>query len=58
MAADDVAAMLGTYSTVLTLAPEERAEVHRAAREVIARRVGTDPVRVPFATAVWRAFRT
>ncbi|MEJ2865111.1 class I SAM-dependent methyltransferase [Actinomycetospora flava] len=57
MAADDVAAMLGTYSTVLTLRPEERAEVRRAAREVIARRVGTDPVRVPFATAVWRATR-
>lgn len=57
MAADDVAAMLGTYSTVLTLTPEERAEVHRRAREVVARWVGTDPVRVPFATAVWRAFR-
>jgi SAM-dependent methyltransferase len=57
MAADDVAAMVGTSSTVLTLPPEERAEVHRQAREVVARRVGTDPVRVPFATAVWRACR-
>jgi SAM-dependent methyltransferase len=58
MAVDDVAALLGTYSTVLTLAPEERAAVHRQAREVITRRVGTDPVSVPFATGVWRAFRT
>ncbi|GAA4924971.1 methyltransferase family protein [Actinomycetospora succinea] len=57
MAADDVAAMLGTYSTVLTLSADERAAVQEQAREVIARRVGTDPVRVPFATAVWRAFR-
>ncbi|MEJ2886334.1 class I SAM-dependent methyltransferase [Actinomycetospora aeridis] len=57
MAADDVAAMLGTYSTVLTLSPGERAEVRRRARAVIARRVGTDPVRVPFATALWCATR-
>jgi len=57
MAADDVVAMLGTYSSVLTLPAEEQAEVRRRAREHIARSVGTDPVLVPFATAVWRAVR-
>ncbi|GAA4874944.1 class I SAM-dependent methyltransferase [Actinomycetospora straminea] len=58
MAAADVAAMLGTHSAVLTLPADERAEVDRRAREHVARAVGTDPVRVPFVTAVWRAFRT
>lgn len=57
MAADDVAAMPGTYSSVLTLPAEERAEVRRRAREHVARRMGTDPVPVPFVTVAWRAFR-
>lgn len=57
MAADDVAAVIGTHSAVLTLPAQERAEVHRRAREHVARAVGTDPVRVPFVTAAWRAVR-
>lgn len=58
MAADDVVAMVGTYSSVLALPADERAEVQRRAREHVARRVGTDPVLVPFVTVAWRAFRT
>jgi hypothetical protein len=58
MAADDVAAMIGTHSAVLTLPEPERAEVSRRAREHVARAVGTDPVAVPFLTGAWRAFRT
>jgi SAM-dependent methyltransferase len=58
MAAADVAALIGTYSTVLTLPPAEREDVHRRALDHVARTVGTDPVRMPFATAAWRASRT
>ncbi|GAA4794172.1 class I SAM-dependent methyltransferase [Actinomycetospora chlora] len=58
MAVDDVAGMLGTYSTVLTLPADERAEVRRRALAHVAHHVGTDPVLVPFATAAWRAIRT
>jgi SAM-dependent methyltransferase len=58
MAAGDVAGMLGTYSSVLTLPADEQAEILERARDLIARRVGSDPVLVPFATAVWRAVRT
>jgi hypothetical protein len=43
---------------VLVRPAEERAEVHRRAREHVAREVGTDPVLVPFVTAAWRANRT
>jgi SAM-dependent methyltransferase len=58
MAADDVAAMIGTHSAVLTLPGPQRAEVIRRAREHVTREVGTDPVAVPFLTGAWRAFRT
>jgi SAM-dependent methyltransferase len=58
MAVDDVAGMLGTYSSVLTLPAGEREEVRRRALAHLAHHVGTDPVLVPFATAAWRAFRT
>jgi hypothetical protein len=58
MAAEDVAAAIGTHSAVLVRPAEERAEVHRRAREHVAREVGTDPVLVPFVTAAWRANRT
>lgn len=57
MAAEDVAAMTGTWSSVLTLSAQERAQVHREARALVAAEVGTDPVAVPFVTAAWRAFR-
>ena len=58
MAADDVAAMLGTYSSVLTLPVAERRDVYRRARALIAERVDADPVLVPFATAAFRTLRS
>jgi SAM-dependent methyltransferase len=58
MAADDVAAMLGTYSSVLTLPADERRDVHRRARALVTERVGTDPVLVPFVTAAFRTLRS
>ncbi|PVZ07635.1 methyltransferase family protein [Actinomycetospora cinnamomea] len=57
MAAEDVVAMVGTYSSVLTLPADAQAEVRRRAREHVEQQVGTDPVLVPFVTAAWRTVR-
>jgi hypothetical protein len=59
MTVDDIVAMTGTYSGVITAGPEERAAVFASARAAVeAHYPGEAIVDFPMRTWCWRADRT
>ncbi len=60
LSADELVAMVGTYSAVITSSPARRAEVLAGARDHLQRTLGLsggDTVEVPFAADCWRLRR-
>jgi SAM-dependent methyltransferase len=60
MSREDIAGMVGTYSSVLTLPPAEQDDVRRRVRALLDEHPGigdADPVEVPFTTTAWRSVR-
>jgi hypothetical protein len=58
MAAEDVVALLGTYSGLVTASPAERAEALGRAKTALAARFGSlSAIDVPMHSVCWRADR-